>query len=586
MSEIKTSELLNSLDSELEHSPKLKDKFSAFMKKSIYFIRRLFAMSNEKSLVASFIEMFYSAILTCRSRVIATFILSFSVVSFIFGYIINTSINFFVADINTFYSVIAFLLGLLLMTSRAPVYELIANSKVLSKLSLIYNQQFSFIKSSNRFKSFEINYSTAFFVGIITGIFSAAYSVSAILAFIVCLTFVIFILNRPECGLLTTHFLIPIIDINILIAFTIVTFISFFYKFLIGKRHFDFGVTEILIFLCIVYVLSRSVGDINEDNIKIIICHITFYLCILFSVNLIRTTAMFRRVLSIVIRMTHIYAVLMIANFVSRLFFSGEKINSYLTVLDLNHITSALYDYNFIIPFLVFAIPLNLATVITAHKKQDFAVNIFFTATLSLCACLVASYHYILIIMLSCTAILFTFKKRFGLLFIPSPFIAYAVTKVLQTSSYAYNVTQRFGLSQDAAASVAEFRKPLLLGRGFTGSFTADIVILQNNSTVDNFIFRVGIAGFILMFLLMLVMIIRAFRSLSKSKISADKARILSSSLLVSVLSFLSVCFFNNTLSDFRIVYLFAVVLSLSSSAVKCYEADYIDKSTVREYIG
>ena len=172
------------------------------------------------------------------------------------------------------------------------------------------------------------------------------------------------------------------------------------------------------------------------------------------------------------------------------------------------------------------------------------------------------------------------------MLFIPSPFIAYAVTKVLQTSSYAYNVAQSFGLSQDASASVAEFRKPLLLGRGFTGSFTTDNVFLQNNSTVDNFIFRVGIAGFILMFLLMLVMIIRAFRSLSKRKISADKARILSSSLLVSILSFLSVCFFNNTLSDFRIVYLFAVVLSLSSSAVKCYEADYIDESTVREYIG
>ncbi len=582
MSEIRTSELLDSLDSELEQTPRLKDKFSAFMKKSRNFIRRLFAMSNEKSLVASFIEMFYSAILTCRSRVIATFILSFSVVSFIFGYIINTSINFFVADINTFYSVIAFILGLLLMTSRAPAYELVASSKVLSKLSLIYNQQYSFIKSSSGFKPFEINYSTAFFVGIITGIFSAAYSVTSILSFIVCLIFAIFILNRPECGLLTTLFLIPIIDVNILTAFVIITFISFFYKFLIGKRHFDFGVAEILIFLCIVYVLSRSIGNTNEDNIKTIICHITFYLCILFSVNLIRTTAMFRRVLSVVIRMTRIYAVLMIANFVSRLFFSEEKINSYLTALDFKHITSALYDHNFIIPFLVFAIPLNLATVITAHKKQDFAVSIFFTVTLSLCACLVASYHYILVIMLSCIAILFTFKKRFGLLFIPCPFIAYAVTKVLQT----YNAAQSFGLSQAAAASASEFRKPLLLGRGFTGSFANDNVILQSNSAIDNFIFRVGIVGFILMFLLILVMIIRSFGSLSKRKISADKARILSSSLLASILSFLTVCFFNNTLADFRIVYLFAVILSLSYSAVKCYEADYIDETTVREYIG
>lgn len=580
LSEIKTSELTDSVDNELDKTLSLKDKSISIARKTRNSVRRFFAASNENSIVASSIESIYFALLSCKARVLATFLLSFSTVSLAFSYLINESFNYFLSDINTYYSVFTLLVSLVLFTSSVSLHELFSTSKILSKLSFIYNQHNSLFNISNDRFTFQFSFSTAFFVGIIAGIISAVYTVGSIIGFFISLLFIIFIFNRPECGLLTTLFLIPFIGTNTMVTFLLFTFVSYIYKFMIGKRHLDFGFTALLLILCIIYLCTKQTGTINSLETKALICHITFFLSCLLAINLIRTTVMFRRVLGILVKMTRIYSVVLLAYFLSRLFFSYESVTGYISSIGIDSIISSLVNTDFILPFLTVSIPLNFSELIAAKRKHDFAFGLFFVIVQSLCSVFVATLPFIFIAFLSCTVILATLNKKFLLLIIPLPVLSYLAYNLIE------KIPQIIEISSDSIkiAGVSTLNDSLLFGTGFVNNFSDAFLNLHGQNSVSSLLSQTGVIGITLFGLTLMSIIATAFKSVSVRRIRTGRARILSMGLLCSVLSFIALSFFANTLSDFRIAYLFAGILSLSYTAVRCYDADYIDDAAAREY--
>ena len=93
-----------------------------------------------------------------------------------------------------------------------------------------------------------------------------------------------------------------------------------------------------------------------------------------------------------------------------------------------------------------------------------------------------------------------------------------------------------------------------------------------------------GFVGLALLAVLLVFITIKTAKYVSADIMKSDKARFLSIGLLCAQLSFLSLCIFTDIYCGFDIVFMFAAVISASVASGRCYKADYIDTTIVREY--
>ena len=537
-------------------------------------IRRFFIQKNEKSFIVKALEKSYYILLACKVSVIGTFLLTFGVIASVMSTFVSPTLGSFLSSDATFSSIIIVLSGLLLFTSKKTVEDAINSSVFILPLNIVYSQQG--LISSNEIKINTTNaYSTAFFTGFIGGLFSIIFPAQNVILFLLSLLFTIFIFNRPECGVLIVSFMLPVFSEFYVIVYSLITLIALVYKYLLGKRHINFSVAEILSIISVIYMIIYVINFGNTAaDMSNIVSFVMFFIVFVTTSNLVRSTAMYRRAIYIIIEFTRIYAMLLLANYICLSVFKYDVISNISFNNDFNGLCQALSSKGFITPVIAMAIPLNISYMLSVRKSKETAKTIIFLAMMLACTITVASYFYYLLILVSIITLLLFYKKRFLLFYPVAPFAAYALIKVINLLPSSYK-NMRFSEDINPSDSLMT-----IIESGIQNVFGPSI-----SSNVTTAIKNIGILCIVLLTAVFIYVVIVTVKSLINKKSYASKVRYMTVGQIIAVFVFIIISISTPYFTDIRIIYAFSVVFSLAYSSVRCYEADYIDENAVRDYL-
>ena len=570
---------------EEKSSLKFVSSLNLYLKIFLFKTRQMFSRNCDKSILGNFLDKIYYAILGLSLKIVATFLMTFSVVSLILSYFIHLDFQQFLINPNTLNCICTAMISLVFFTTKKSIEEIISSSRIIAPLSIVYTQH-SVFSTANNDKNRYGRVSTAFFVGVLAGICSLLFPSSTIVIFLLSLIYCIFIFGRPECGLLFTIFAIPFFNETTVIFLSILTFAALLYKYLRGKRHIDFGWVHGIMPVVLLYVIIRAVNtDKNFADYQMMLNFICFFLVCITVASLVRTTAVLIRSIKIILTVSRIYSLILVCYIILCSVFSVQTTNNYLSNFALSGLASSLYSSRFILPFISIAFPLNFAMFLGNKKSQNVVKNILFLVLLFLLCVYCASYQMILsILVFSILNIIFV-KPKYFFLILPCPAVAYGIVRLRNLIPDKYLISFSESINVNSEKVFSAIGDNLLFGVGIGH----DTLLTEQgtcciNSSVINLISHIGVFGFALLIIMALAIIIKAIKSIYMSSVKLDSARTIAIGLVCSSLSLIISVVFCDGLSDFRIVYMFAVVLSLAYSAGRCYDSDYIDMSAVREY--
>ena len=540
-------------------------------------IRRFFIKTNEKSLVVMLIEMIYYTLLSFKSKVIGVFLLSFGIISMILSTLISPTFGTFISSKATYDSLIIILMGLLLSATKKTVDEIISGSLIISPLNIVYSQPG--IISSYKTAGTYNEYSSAVFLGIILGIISIIFPAASILGFILSLLYVLFILNRPECGILMIVLFLPFFSEFYVIVFSFITLFALVYKYLLGKRHISFSLIELMCLLCTAYITIRF---LNSGNIKSelteALSYILFFAVFISTANLVRSTSMYRRSLLIIINFTRIFTIILLAYYILSVIL-GFKVSEFLISSGLSGLNSAIGQLGFIAPFIAMSIPLNLSYVLSTGRSAETVKGIIYLIILLTFAVFTESKALIPLVLVSCVIILAFKNRRAAFMIIAMPVITFAMDKLRPVIPAQY----KLGFADADAYGWDSFNSVMRTSAAFGDGFSDNGTVINN--TALKILGDVGIVGTIMFAAIFICALVVTIKTLCKDKPYINRVKIFTIGQLVSCISFAIVCMTMNSSADMRIVFMFSVVFSLAYTSVRCYEADYIDEFTVREYL-
>lgn len=542
------------------------------------FLRRFFIKKNEKSLVVFLIENAYYILLSCKMKVFATFLFTFGIVSAVLGIFISNSVGEFLAYNGTFTSLCIIVSGLLMFISGKTLEDAISNSAIFSPLNMVYSQPG--LLSCNRVAINTINaYSTAFFVGFIAGLFTIIFPALSILKFLLLLLCALFIFNRPECGILVVSFLLPFFTEYYVIIFSFVVFAALIYKYLLGKRHINFSFSETVSLIAVVYITVFHIGfHGGENSVVTCIAYTLFFIIFVSTSNLVRSTSMYRRSVYIVLSLSRIYAFMLLCYYFVAIFIGTNFLDNIFENNNLSGLNLALAGKGFVLPMIAISIPLNLSYVLSVNKKSEVLKGTICLIVLFACVLFNASLFYCFIVLASCVAVLAFKKKRFIFAIFVVPFGSYAFVKVYQLlpDSFRYGSMSRVANTDGAMFSL--FRNANVE----QSQLTIKDYLVNNVLHVTD---RIGFIGTVLVAIMIIYVLIVSIKGFSDKNYFTANVKLLSVGQIVASFVYILVSVSSNYLADVRIMFIFAVIVSLSYSSVQCYEADYIDEYVVRDYL-
>ena len=565
----------------------LSDAFISHARSGLSKMRITFSKNCDSSIISSLLDRVYYGLLGCSMKVIATFLLSFSVISLCLGYFDSISFMMFLFNTNTVCTLALIILSLLFFTTKKSLGEIISSSRIASPLSIVYDQQSVFCVDGSPERKSE-GYSTAFFVGVLTGILSILFPAPAIITFLLSAVYCVFILGRPECGLLFSIFAIPFFNEITVIFLSLFTFIALIYKYLRGKRHIDFGLAQVIMLISMLYIILRGVytNKVFVDYQQLF-NFISFFLVCITAISLTRTTAILKRSIKIIMNISRIYAAILICYLVLCVIFSTRTTHNYLSNFALSGLMTSLTTERFIIPFLSIVFPLNFSLLISSVKSPERIKNIVFLIVLLVLCAYYGSYQFILTVLVFSLANIIFVKPKLLFLIIPCPAIAYGLVKLQELTPASFRISPTSTPNCNVEGILELFKKSPVFGVGI-GTSAYDVMLPSSGNSVNssalNLLAHTGFLGIVLLVALIFYMLYKAVKNIYRSSIKIESARTIAIGLVCSSMSLITCCFYCDGLSDYRIVYLFAIVLSLSYCAGRCYDADYIDSTSVREY--
>ncbi len=555
-------------------------------------IRHSCATLCDTSMTSALLDSIYYRILSCPVKVAAVFLLSFSIVALIIsGLISGGNIPAFLLNVNTYEQIIVFIVSLVLMTSGKKIGELLSGSRILSGLSIVYSQ--SGILAANSVSETAVaGYSTAFFVGILTGLSSFLHPVSDVILFIISLLCVIFIFNRPECGYLMILFILPLFSTNSVIAFSVITFAALVYKYIRGKRHINFGAAEVLLIISAVFMFIKSrytvSGIVSYDTaFKFLI----ITLVSITTVNLVRSTSMLNKFIKLIIGISRLYAIIILIYYIMCVVFRRPAVDAYISNTLFSGLYESLTDANFIASMAVLVCPMNLALAFGAARTSQRIRAVIYTAVLFMTSILVADYGCTLILVVSCIVVLSFFYNRFIMLVILSPLLTSIIMNTYNLIPDSFIVTAYPNLTvsnvSDYKDAVSEaIKQNLLTGAGF-GAKNMSLVLNTSsdtllNSTAISLLVCTGLVGLLMILSAIVIMLFKCGKSIGETHSISLKAKSMSVGLFSSSLSFVLLSIVNNTFLNMRTMILFVIIISLGCTTKRCFDADYIEPGKVR----
>lgn len=596
---VKLNETIQSteMDTLLETNVK-KKKTEKLQSASIKFrnaLRHSFAQKCEHSRLSRFLDNAYFAFLGATLRVPAIFLVSFATVSLIFSYITQLNGFMFLLTTENFPSFLILAIGLLFFTSKKTIGDLISSSKFFSQFGIVYNQSAIFEAHSTKKGSY--SYSTAMFVGILSGMLTFVFPAENVLYLIVFLLLSVLVFARPECGLLVCTFCLPLFGESTILILMVLTFFSLIYKYLRGKRHIHFDKVQILMIICCIYFAIRGIFSNSKiKSPKETLGYVSFILICITCANLVRATSSLIKTINLIVFASRVYILAFICNFIAKIVFGSSKTALFLSNLAFSGLATSLENTGFFISILSVAVPLNFAIMILSKNARDFFKNALLFAVMLACSTFVSSFSFTLILLLSCVVVLAFIKCKFVFLSVVCPLISHGLIKLFELFvPEKYKVlTISFGNYFPYPISKL-IKSNFIFGIGFGeenyarsaskfADSSASPLLLSSSSAVNALLF-VGVFGIVLLLAIICVVSVQNAHFICDSKKKRPyKVKTLSSALFAATLSFVACCIYTHTLSDFRATFPFALVLTLGYCAKQCIDGDFIDIYTVREY--
>jgi len=580
-------------ENEIEEEASIKKLISGISKFWRKF-RHKCAVLCDSSISSALLDGIYYRTLSSPIKVVGVFLLSFSLISLVIGAFIHEGINTsFLLSVNTYEQIIVFIVSLLMLTSSKKIGDLLSSSRLLSGLSIVYSQ--SGILSANSVGNTSAPaYSTAFFLGILTGLCSFMQPASDVLFFILSLLCVIFIFNRPECGFLIILFVLPLFSTTSIIAFSIITFAALIYKYVRGKRHISFGAAELFLLVASAYMLIKSrytqFGTSSYESVRNFI--LVVIVCIT-TVNLVRSTSMFNKFVKLLLMLSRFYACLILIYYVMCVVFRRPAVDAFISNTLFSGLFEALTDEAFIKSMIILMCPINLSLALGTDRGIQRVETVVTFTVMFLSSVFVADYTFFIILIVSCIIAVSFFYKRLIVFVILSPLMALVamntynlIPKALAVSAYSNEYVASVGAVRDTLFPV--IKDNLLTGIGFGAEnvTTALGIAFDSSFRIDSLaislLLNAGLIGILLVAVAITLMLYKCGKAIGETHLISVKAKSLSIGLFTSSLSFVLLSIISNTFLDMRTTILFTIIISLGYSTKRCFEADYIEPGKVR----
>ncbi len=570
-----SAETLSFDDGENEVKKSSLEKLRAYLKKKLFALRHAFADRCDKSYLSNQFDNLYFSILNCQVSIFGTFMIVMSIISLALSYLIDSDLSSFLTNTNVYTTIVICVIGFAFLACRKTIGETLSQSSLFSHLDIVYSQP-AIIADANAKRTIIENTSTAFFVGAIAGIISIIFPSISVLLFILAICYFIFVLARPECGLLFFLFTIPFFTAYVSSFISIITFLALLYKYLRGKRHIDFKLMEATLIFTVIYIVLRcSFTGLTSDKIPVLTEYIAFFLMFITVISLVRTTSMLRRSISVIIAISRVYALLCVIFYVCFIFLGRGMAIQYFEALGLYGLVSAMTSRSFIVSFLSIMAPLTFANIFIKNSKAVLKNFIYFIIYIAMSS-FVDSFMFTLILIVFSLLTFLPERRKIGFIILLSPAIAYGIFKLFDMIPASF----RFIADGVECVTINSYFE-MLKGSLIFGSGIANQIGVQ--SGVLSLIYVLGIVGTAILSALICIIIHKAKKSVSLIKEKNIKISTYSHGLLSSAFSFIATTFFFNTLMDFRPVLLFAAILSLAFTGGRCFDEDYVDPNMLRE---
>lgn len=535
-------------------------------------LRLFFAEKFEDSKVSFLLENAYEKFLSLPLRIIGVFLFSFSLLSTIIGFYSGSSFN--LSNINwsdVLSKAVVFTSSILLFTSKSSIGSTLSSSTIIPILN------FQDKKSDNVQSPFSL-YSQALFIGLIFGSVSSLVQFSYLLTFLLLCVFFIICYNYPESGVLCIAFAVMFFSPVLIVFTTLITLISFIFKYLRGKRHHVLNPTSTVLSVLILYaVLALSTQKNNISNVGFACALILPIL----STNLINSSNLSKKLFTVVYSSC---AIKLSVNTVLCLM-SLYSSQNYLSI-DNDFIRDSanflgqtnLYSLNF---YIVLSLPLMLSLILTKrsfHKKIKYVIPLIFMA---LPIVSFPDYPLVFTVLLSIIIVISCYKKYFLIFLLVLPSVSSLLTKLfkllpsdfsrIQTTSI-YSNTQKISTNSVNQSNI-------LFGNGIEYSQFSGF-----NNTISRIVSFLGIFGAIIFIICMIFIISYCVRTIFNKKNTAPNSKEICIGTLGGIVSFLVLSLFYDTFFDITNVFIFFTYISLCIASIKSSQNDYIDKFSIREY--
>jgi len=253
-------------------------------------IRKQFCRSIEESLFVKLIQRFTSLLLGCRMKVYGTFLVSFGAYSAITAVLIMLfSETISAEDLLKHDSIMA---AIILIFSAIPF---LLSNKNLSE-ALCHSNAGTLIQKLTGFTEEDMSanqkgghVSTAFFLGLFLGVASYAVSPFILLGGMAALVGAYLILIRPEIGVLSLFFFMPILPTMILLGIEAYTFLCYIIKLIRKKRVFRFESIDIVVSAFAFIMLTGGLISVTSASLKPALLYVGFLMAYFLVVGLIRS---------------------------------------------------------------------------------------------------------------------------------------------------------------------------------------------------------------------------------------------------------------------------------------------------------
>lgn len=233
----------------------------------------------ESAMIPNLIKQLASFLLSCRTKMYGIFLISFGIYTLLTSFVIylrNNSFPSFFDDMNVLASVVIIVSSIPLILSKRTFGDALKNSYIGKLILKITNFSFEEIPK----EKVSDKASIAFATGIVCGVLTYKISLFKILLCVAALVWAYLVIIKPEIGVMTLFFAMPMLPTMLLASIVIYTSFSYALKLFRGKRIFKFEAPDAMALVFSFLVLCGGLFSLSSASIKpslLMVCLIMSY---------------------------------------------------------------------------------------------------------------------------------------------------------------------------------------------------------------------------------------------------------------------------------------------------------------------